>query len=65
LNSRFRRAIRQRGHFPTEQAAMKVLWLVATEQRKNRTNLTGKIRGWKQILNTLSVHYGERVTNHL
>jgi transposase-like protein len=65
LNSRFRRAIRQRGHFPTEQAAMKVLWLVAIEQRKNRTNLTGKIRGWKQILNTLSVHYGERVTNHL
>lgn len=65
LNSRFRRAVRQRGHFPTEQAAMKVLWLVATEQRKNRTNLTGKIRGWKQILNTLSVHYGERVTDHL
>ncbi len=65
LNSRFRRAIRQRGHFPTEQAAMKVLWLVATEQRKNRTNLTGRIRGWKQILNTLSVHYGDRVTTHL
>ena len=65
LNSRFRRAIRQRGHFPTEQAAMKVLWLVATEQKKNRTNMTGRIRGWKQILNTLSVHYGERITNHL
>ena len=65
LNARFRRAVRHRGHFPTEQAAMKVLWLVATERKKNRENLTGRIRGWKQILNTLSVHYGERVTNHL
>lgn len=43
---------------PTPRAAV----LVATEQRKNRLNLTGKVRGWKQILNTLSVHYGERVT---
>ena len=63
--SRFRRAIRQRGHFPTEQAAMKVLYLVATEQRKNRTNMTGRINGWKTILNALTVHYGERITNHL
>ena len=30
LNARFRRAVRQRGHFPTEQAALKVLYLVAT-----------------------------------
>ena len=28
LNSRYRRAVRARGHFPTEQAAMKVLYLV-------------------------------------
>ncbi len=30
---------------------MKVLYLVATERRINRTNPTGKINGWKQILN--------------
>ena len=36
LNARFRRAVRHRGHFPTEQAAVKVLYLVATTQRKNR-----------------------------
>jgi putative transposase len=34
LNARFRRAVRHRGHFPTEQAALKVLYLVATQQRK-------------------------------
>ena len=36
LNARFRRAVRHRGHFPNEQAALKVLYLVATQQRKNR-----------------------------
>jgi len=30
LNARFRRAVRHRGHFPNEQAAMKVHYLVAT-----------------------------------
>jgi transposase-like protein len=61
LNARFRRAVRHRGHFPTEQAALKVLYLVATQRRKNRQDLTGKITGWKSILNTLHVHYGDRI----
>jgi len=44
---------------------MKVLYLVAMQRRKNRENLTGKTNGWKQILNALTVHYGERITtNH-
>ena len=62
LNARFRRAVRHRGHFPNEQAALKVLYLVATQRRKNRKNITGRINGWKHILNTLTVHYGDRIT---
>jgi len=61
LNARFRKSVRHRGHFPTEQAALKVLYLVATERRPNRTNPTGKINGWKQILNALTIHYGDRI----
>jgi transposase-like protein len=61
LNARFRKAVRHRGHFPTEQAASKVLYLVATERRKNRSNPTGRINGWKQILNILTIHYGDRI----
>ena len=61
LNSRFRKAVRHRGHFPTEDAALKVLYLVATERRKNRSNPTGRINGWKQILNILTIHYGDRI----
>lgn len=56
LNARVRRAVRHRGHFSTEQAAMKVLYLVATKQRKNRQDLIGRMNGWKTILNSLTVH---------
>jgi putative transposase len=65
LNARFRRAVRHRGHFPNEQAALKVLYLVATAKQKNRENLSGKINGWKAILNTLSTHYGARINEHV
>ena len=61
LNARFRRAVRTRGHFPSEQAALKVLYLVATERRKNRSNPTGRVHGWKHILNALTIHYGDRI----
>lgn len=62
LNARFRRAVRHRGHFPNEQAALKVLYLVATKRQVSRENLTGRIAGWKQILNTLCTVYGDRIT---
>ena len=61
LNARFRRAVRHRGHFPNEQAAMKVLYLVANQHKPGRDNLTGKINGWKQVLNTLTIHFGDRI----
>lgn len=61
LNARFRKAVRHRGHFPTEQSALKVLYLVAIERRPNRTNPTGQINGWKTILNALTIHYGDRI----
>ena len=61
LNSRFRQAVRRRGHFPTEQSAMKILYLTVRERRPNRSNPTGKINGWKTILNTLAITYGDRL----
>ena len=63
LNARFRRSVRHRGHFPTDQAALKVLYLTAIARRPNRENLTGRINGWKQILNTLTIHYGDRIAD--
>lgn len=34
-------------------------------QRPNLENLTGKTNGWKAILNTLTVHYGDRIADHI
>ena len=61
LNARFRQATRRRGHFPNEQAALKVLYLTVRERRHNRANPTGQVNGWKAILNTLSMTYGDRL----
>ena len=38
-----------------------MLYLVALEQRKNRSDLNGRVAGWKRILNTLHIHYGDRI----
>lgn len=64
LNARFRQATRRRGHFPNEQAALKVLYLVIKNPLKNRSNITGKTVGWKKALNTLAMYYGDRLTAH-
>lgn len=39
-----------------------MLYLVSTERLKNRSNPTGRINGWKGILNTLTIHYHDRLT---
>jgi len=61
LNARFRQATRRRGHFPNEQSALKVMYLAILERRQNRANPTGEISGWKAILNTLAMTYGDRL----
>lgn len=61
LNARFRAATRRRGHFPDEQSALKVLYLAIRHRETNRPNPTGRIAGWKNILNVLSMTYGDRL----
>jgi len=61
LNARFRQATRRRGHFPSEQAALKVLYLVIREKRKGGGNLTARINGWSKALNALAITYGDRI----
>jgi putative transposase len=48
--------VRHRRHFPSEQAALKVVYQAAIDRRKNRSNPTGRVHGWKQILNALTIH---------
>lgn len=64
LNSRFRQATRRRGHFPTEQAALKVLYLVVKEKRRAGQNLTGRVNGWRQALNAFAIMFADRINNY-
>lgn len=63
MNSRFRQATRRRGHFPTDQAALKVLYLVIRDKQKNGRDIAARLNGWKQTLNALALSYGERINN--
>lgn len=62
LNSRFRQATRRRGHFPDDDAALKVLYLVIRNPQQGRSNVTGKTGSWKEAINILAMFYGDRVT---
>lgn len=60
LNARYRRAVRARGHFPTEQAAMKCLYLVTRSldpTGKGRTKWTMR---WKPVINAFAITFGDR-----
>jgi transposase-like protein len=63
LNARFRRSTRIRGHFPNDQAALKVLYLTIRTRDPRGGNAVGRVRNWKQVLNVLLLHYGDRISN--
>lgn len=62
LNSSLRKAVRNRGHFPTEEALMKVLYLVIQQVSKKWTM---PIRDWKQALNRFAIMYPDRFPEKL
>ena len=59
LNAKLRRAVRARGHFPTDEAALKLLFLVL-----NRTEKEWKMaaREWGMAKTQFAVLFGERFT---
>jgi len=57
LNRTFRKAVKTRGHFPTEDALMKVLYLsIKNVSRK----WTMPIRNWSAAMNQFAIVFGER-----
>jgi len=61
IYARFRRATRARGHFPTEQAALKCLYLVVCGLDPTGKGRQRWITRWKPALNAFAVAYGERI----
>ena len=62
LNSKLRRAVRARGHFPTDEAALKLLFLVLHRAEKEWTMPP---REWCMAKAQFAILFGERFTRAL
>src|SRR4051794_677966 len=62
LNSKLRRAVRARGHFPTDEAALKLLFLVLNRAEKEWRMPPD---AWAMARAQFAVLFGERFTNVL
>jgi len=60
LNARYRRAVRARGHFPSEQAAMKCLYLVTRSLDPTGRGRARWAMRWKPALNAFAITFGDR-----
>jgi len=60
LNARYRRAIKARGHFPSEQAAMKCLYLVTRSLDPTGRGRARWAMRWKPALNAFAITFGDR-----
>jgi putative transposase len=60
LNARYRRAVKARGHFPTEQAALKCLYLVTRSLDPTGKGQVRWTMRWKPVLNAFAVTFGDR-----
>ena len=61
LNRRYRRAIRARGHFPTDQAALKCLYLVTRSLDPTGRGKTRWAMRWKPALNAFAITFEGRI----
>lgn len=61
LNARYRRAVNAKGHFPTEQAALKTLYLVTRSLDPKGTGQGRWVTRWKPALNAFAVTFADRM----
>jgi transposase-like protein len=61
LNARYRRAVRARGHFPTEQAALKCLYLVTRSLDPTGRGRARWASRWKPALNAFAITFAGRI----
>jgi len=62
MNARLRKVTRNRGQFPSEQAALKVLYLaVRNLEEFRRPNVGIRSSGWKQALQAFTIYFEGRI----
>ncbi|WP_406078358.1 IS256 family transposase [Micromonospora sp. NBC_00858] len=60
LNARYRRAVKARGHFPNELAALKCLYLVTRSLDPTGAGRTRWTMRWKPALNAFAITFSDR-----
>ena len=60
LHSSLRKIIKTRGHFPSDEAATKLIWLALRNLMGNRT----RSLEWRSAMNELAIAYGDRFTRN-
>lgn len=61
LNSRFRRSVNGKGHFPSEQSALKTLYLTVRSLDPKGTGQKRWMSRWKPLLNVIAVTFADRM----
>jgi transposase-like protein len=61
LHMQLRKIIKNRGHFPSDEAAIKLLWLAL---RNINDGKVPSAREWKMAMNQFAVLYGDRFVSH-
>src|SRR5262252_426936 len=62
MNARLRKVTRNRGQFPSEQAALKVLYLAVRNLEDYRSPHAGiRSSGWKQALQAFTIYFDGRI----
>ncbi|AII11477.1 IS256 family transposase [Rhodococcus opacus] len=62
LNARYRRAVRARGHFPSDQAALKCLYLATRALDPTGKGRARWVTRWKPALNAFAITFEGRIT---
>jgi transposase-like protein len=62
VNARLRKIIKTRGHFPSDDAATKLIWLTL---RNITANWGQPANNWKEAMNQFAILYEDRFTNRV
>jgi len=62
LNAQLRKIIKTRGHFPSDEAASKLIWLALRNITAAWSRAT---RDWKEAMNKFAILYDDRFLRHL
>ena len=64
VNARIREAVRARGHFPNEQAALKCVYLAVMALDPTGKGRARWTQRWKMALNAFDIAFNGRIANH-